>query len=191
MPFFLYNEKGDNMELDFAIKNRRSVRKYRETEIEELAINQMIEAGLLAPSAHNRQPWEVVILRNQQQNISSIMKEYSKKHPEDVSISKTAMTIARCKVLLLVFCNNFDQLEYNILSIGAMIENMLLKATDLKIGSVWIANVVPIQKEICKHLQIDLQNRKLISAIALGYPLEESKPIARKSLEETIIYKDF
>ena len=74
---------------------------------------------------------------------------------------------------------------------GAMIENMLLKATDLEIGSVWIGNVVPMQKEISNYLKIDDRNKKLVSAVALGYPLHEPKPLSRKKLLDIVLYQDF
>lgn len=153
-------------------------------------INKIIEAGLLAPSAHNRQPWEIVVLKDNKQNIISTMREYVKKYPQDESVLKTADTIERCNTLLLVYCNNFEQYDYNLLSMGAMIENMLLKATDLDIGSLWIGNVVPMEKEINKYLNIKSDDKKLISAVALGYAGYTPKPLVRKSLSETIIYKD-
>ena len=182
---------GDKMDFDVVIKNRRSIRKYSNQNIPITAINQIIEAGLLAPSAHNRQPWEIVVLKKKQTEIAAIMKQYNSIHPEDESILKTASTIERCNTLLLVYCNSFEQWEYDLLSMGAMIENMLLKATDLEIGSVWIGNVVPMQKEISNYLKIDDRNKKLVSAVALGYSLHEPKPLSRKKLLDIVLYQDF
>lgn len=178
------------MELDTVVKTRRSIRKYTQQNISKIDINKIIEAGLLAPSAHNRQPWEIVILKENKKHIVSIMREYGNQHLEDESILKTADTIERCNTLLLVYCNNFEQYDYNLLSMGAMIENMLLKATDLNIGSLWIGNVVPINGEINKYLKIDSNKKKLVSAVALGYRESTPKPLIRKTLSETIIYKD-
>jgi len=177
------------MELDTVIKTRRSIRKYTNEDISKTDINKIIEAGLLAPSAHNRHTREVIILKEKKTKIVSIMRDYTK-YQDDESIIKTADTIERCNILLLIYCNNFEQYDYNLLSIGAMIENMLLKATDLNIGSVWIANVVQMQEEINKYLKIDSSKKKLVSAVALGYTNHILKPLARKSLLETIIYTD-
>ena len=188
--FFFYTKNGDNMELDTVINTRRSIRKYTSEDISQNIINQIIEVGLLAPSAHNRQPWEIAILKEKKDNIVSIMREYGNKHLEDESILKTADTIERCNTLLLIYCNNLEQFDYNLLSIGAMIENMLLKATDLKVGSVWIANVVPMQDEINKLLIIDSNKKKLVSAVALGYSDYTPQPLTRKTISETIIYTD-
>ncbi|MDE5587507.1 MAG: nitroreductase family protein, partial [Bacilli bacterium] len=127
------------MELSEVLKKRRSIRHYISKEVSTKDIEKIIEAGILAPSAHHREPWEVIVLKKRKQEISHLMRKYPKK--EDISIIKTADTIDRADTLLLIYCNNFEQFEYNLLSIGAMIENMLLQATSLGIGSLWIGNV--------------------------------------------------
>ena len=108
------------------IKKRRSIRKYIDKDISIDIINKIIWAGTLAPSAHNRQPWEVIILKENKNKVSELMRDYYLKYSPDVSINKTADTIDRCNTLLLVYCNNFEQYDYNLLSMGAMIENMIL-----------------------------------------------------------------
>lgn len=52
------------MEVLDAIKNRRSVRKYLPKAIPEDALGRVIEAGRIAPSANNRQPWHFVIVKD-------------------------------------------------------------------------------------------------------------------------------
>ena len=177
------------MELDKVISTRRSVRKYQNKEISLELINQIIYAGSLAPSAHNRQPWDVIVVKKDKSKIVDIMKEYCITNNEDESIIKTANTINNCDTLLLVYCNNFNQLEYNILSVGAMIQNMLLKATDLNIGSVWIANVCPMKEKINHLLNINSNEKLLVSAVALGYPNQELKHLERKKLNEFVSYR--
>lgn len=52
------------MDLMEMIRNRRSVRKYRKGKIEEETLKKVLEAGLLAPSGRNRQPWEFIVVRD-------------------------------------------------------------------------------------------------------------------------------
>lgn len=54
------------MDLMEMIRNRRSVRTYRKGEIEEETLRKVLEAGLLAPSGRNRQPWELIVVRDPQ-----------------------------------------------------------------------------------------------------------------------------
>ena len=54
------------MDLMEMIRNRRSVRTYRKGEIKEEILRKVLEAGLLAPSGRNRQPWELIVVRDPQ-----------------------------------------------------------------------------------------------------------------------------
>ena len=176
------------MNFDDVIRTRRSVRKYIDKDVDIADIEKIVWAGSLAPSAHNRQPWEVVVLKKNKNMIVNIMRDYYKQNSDDVSILKTSDIIENCNTLLLVYCNNFEQYEYNLLSIGAMVENMILEAANLGISSVWIANVCPMKEEISKYLQIDSSGKRLVSAVALGYSNYEPKELNRKSVEEIITY---
>ena len=51
------------MELETVIKNRRSIRHYNEKEIEKRDIEKILECGILAPSAKNRQPWHFIVIK--------------------------------------------------------------------------------------------------------------------------------
>ncbi|MCK5587893.1 MAG: nitroreductase family protein, partial [Candidatus Lokiarchaeota archaeon] len=52
------------MEIQEAISKRRSIRSFRDEGVSEDAVRQIIEAGILAPSAGNCQPWEFVVIRD-------------------------------------------------------------------------------------------------------------------------------
>ena len=54
------------METLEAIKTRRSIRKYRAEPVPEEKLEQILDAGRWAPSAHNSQPWKFIVLRDQQ-----------------------------------------------------------------------------------------------------------------------------
>ena len=51
------------MEFKQVLEKRRSIRKYTPQKVEDEKIKAIIEAGLLAPSAHNTQPWQILIVR--------------------------------------------------------------------------------------------------------------------------------
>ncbi|MBQ7783480.1 MAG: nitroreductase family protein, partial [Oscillospiraceae bacterium] len=72
------------------------------------------------------------------------------------------------------------------LSIGASIENILLKSTEIGIGTLWIANTCFAYPELVDFL--NTQN-KLIGAIALGYANETPPPRPRKDSADVIEYR--
>lgn len=63
------------------------------------------------------------------------------------------------------------------LSIGASIQNMLLRAEELGLGSLWIGNTVLQYRELTEYMQIDTE---LIGAVALGYKAENPSARPRK-----------
>lgn len=176
------------MELTEALIKRRSIRKYKEQDIDKKDLEKIIEAGCVAPSAHNRQPWEIVVVKENKKKIVDCMVSYTEEHPEDESILRTAQTIDRANTLFLVYCTSHEQYKYDLLSMGAFIENMLLKATELGVGTVWIGNVCPMSKEIEQSLEIDSSDKELVSAVALGYPEHEPRELERKKVIDITTY---
>lgn len=75
----------------------------------------------------------------------------------------------------------------DLLSIGASIENMLLKAEKLNIGTLWIGNTCFAYQELMEYIG---STAELIGAIALGYKAETPAMRPRKKIEDIIVYFD-
>jgi nitroreductase len=56
--------QGGAMEVSAAIKGRRSVRSYKDQEVESSKIEKVLEAGRLSPSANNRQEWKFIVVNH-------------------------------------------------------------------------------------------------------------------------------
>ena len=78
----------------------------------------------------------------------------------------------------------FTQIK-DTLSIGASIQNMLLRAEELGLGSLWIGNTCFAYRELTEYMQIDTE---LIGAVALGYKAENPSARPRKNLKEIVQY---
>ena len=92
--------------------------------------------------------------------------------------------------LICVFLDKDSGYDYvkDCQSIGACIENMLLAASSLGIGSCWIGEILERQTEVKELLQIDKDRYDLMAIISLGYPLRESNArTPRKPLSECVI----
>lgn len=188
------------MELNESIRKRRSIRKYKKDDVNNKIIEDLIESALLAPSAKNRQPWEFMIVKDKTKNkIADIMLEQLKESKVSLekkiynvnsSVKATANIIKQAPILILVFKSKEDNwIIGDSLSIGAAIEHICLRATDLELGSLWIRDIVYTQKEIAKLVGKD--DMELISAISIGYPDENPKQRPRKKLNEMLEwYKD-
>jgi len=199
------------METLDAILQRRSIRKFTNQEIPKEIVEKILSSAVHAPSAKNRQPWKFIVITGQEKN--DMIKAISKGIENEKSgkgllpnslcyISGTENTLLAMKqapITVLVFnteenglwstANAVERKLFdiaNIQSIGAAIENMLLTATDLGIGSLWICDIFFAYREICQWLN---EENQLIAAISFGYANEcpDSRP--RKRLEDVVEWR--
>lgn len=182
-----YNVNGDNMELRKAIEDRRSIRKFVDQEVSDEILLDIIKQATLAPSGHNRQPWQFQIVKaDTKDKIADMLIDKMKDVPGNTSVH-TAMVMKEANALINVYLDENSSVDnvVDVLSIGGAIENMLLTVTDLGLGAVWIANVLNVREEI-KTL---VGNKEIISCIAIGYKNQEPHARPRKELSEVVLNK--
>lgn len=180
------------MNVSDLIKSRRSIRKYKTTTVTQDQIEDILNHGILAPSAKNKQPWYFVVLENDiKDSITNLMTNYvsickkSKKNTFNSSVKATATIIKEAPVLILIFREKDDNwIVGDNLSIGACVENICLRATDLGLGSLWIRDICYVAEEVSNML--GHSNMELNCAIVLGYPNEFPKPRPRKQLNQIL-----
>jgi len=192
------------------IYNRRSIRKYLDKQVSKELIEQIIDAGRVAPSAKNRQPWRYIVLGGESKSefLEHMWKGILREENECAMLPDSANGLADAKntwnimtqapILIVVINDNgknpFDEINADsrfveicdTLSIGASIENMLLKATELGLGTLWIANTCYAYNELTQYLETSQQ---LVGAIALGYANEAPMQRPRKKMEEVVEYR--
>ena len=186
---------GVIMELTDVIKNRRSIRSFERKDIERNIVESILDCGRLAPSAKNRQPWYfIVISGNMKNKIADMMIDYTIKNDDTIerkkmrcesSVNPTANVIKQAPILVLIFREkNENWIIGDNLSIGACVENMCLRATDLGIGSLWIRDTVYVADDVARML--GHEDMEFNCALALGYTNESPNPRPRKNLEEIV-----
>lgn len=182
------------MELKEVIENRRSIRSFENKNISKDVVEDIINCGRLAPSAKNKQPWYFVILKDEiKDKVADLMIEYDQnimdkqsekakiKYPS--SVKSTGEVIKEAPVLILIFREKDDNwIIGDNLSIGACVENMCLRATDLNLGSLWIRDTVYVADDIAKMLK--KENMELNCALLIGYQNEFPNQRPRKKLEK-------
>lgn len=169
------------METFQTIINRRSIRKYKATKIEEEKINLLLKAAMYAPSAMNLQPWHFIVI-----NSEEIIQETVKSVPHAEMIKQSGNAILVCGDASLE--KNESWLIQNC---SAATQNILLAAYNLGLGSCWIA--VHGMNDIIENLKIQFKLPDEIipvALVALGYPDEEVKTEERFK-EEKIHYNNW
>lgn len=191
------------------IADRRSIRKYKPDEISTEAINKMIQSGRLAPSGKNKQPWKFLIYRKDAKRKFLLkMEEGIQRELRGNSIlpdsgyglpdARNTLRIMREAPVLIVVMNPYGKSPFeditadervteivDSLSIGAAIQNMLLEAERLGIGTLWIANTCFAYPELMEFIK---EPGQLIGAVALGYADEVPRQRPRKTLDDIVEY---
>ena len=111
-----------------SIFNRRSIRKYTGEAVPEEMIEQILRAGMAAPSAHNKQPWHFIVIDNK-----DTLLEIPKFHPYSNMLKEASHAIVVCGD------STIEESEgYWVQDCSAATENMLLMAQELGLGACWL-----------------------------------------------------
>ncbi len=163
-----------------AIKSRRSVREFTDEHLGDEAIEQVIDAGMWAPSGLNNQAWRFIVVR------SGNTKEALSKLTHYGAIIKNA------PVLIVVFldCNEMYDYTKDVQSIGACIQNMLLAAHSLGLGGVWLGEILK-KKEIVNKVLGASDSYELMAVVALGYAVKKDRFSERKDMAELVFRERF
>lgn len=159
-----------------AITKRRSVREYKNDDVPQELIEQIVKAGQFAPSANCNMAVEFIVVRNQEtkNKIFKIIGQDFVKNAPVLIIPATDKTKTVCPV--------------EDLSVAS--ENMFLQATTLGLGTVWKTIQGENEENIIKEL-LDIPDKfKIINVIPVGYPVEEPKPHMDADFSLTKIHKE-
>jgi nitroreductase len=169
-----------------AILTRRSVRRYEKRQIESTALNAILEAGIHAPTAHNQQPWFFTVVQNEEL-LDRINRETSAEMAKsdnewvrtmgnnpDFRVTYDAPT-------LIVVSGQKGAMAYPV-DCSAAMQNMLLAAHSLGIGSVWLGllRFWLAKPEAAKLLNIPEGYEPFYGA-AFGYPAGELPPAPERN----------
>ena len=194
-----------------SIVERRSIRKYKDTEVSKEQIREIVEAAVKAPSAKNRQPWKFIAYSGETKNefLNTMEAGLNKvsgapQLPPDfkrlLSDAYNTLKIMRQAPALIAVVNTNGRSPFenittdrriteicDTLSIGAAVENMILKATEIGLGTLWIANTFYAYEELSDFIG---EEGQLACAVALGYADETPDPRPRKPFEDILEFRD-
>ncbi len=174
------------MELDKVLRERQSIRKWKQKKVEKKLLIKLIDAARFAPNSCNRQTLKFLLIQKK-----NSIKLIANSLVGGIGFAHLA------SVIILVLA---DTRYYSIpierhtpfLDGAAAIQNILLKAHELGLGAVWINWLVNSKKEkkIIEKLKIPFYFLP-ISVIALGYPAIKPIKSKRKKIEEFIKFEEF
>jgi nitroreductase len=153
------------------IFNRVSVRKFTEQKVTPEQIKKLLAAAMQAPSAYNQQPWEFLVIEDK-----TVLQKFTEIHP----YAKSLLSGAAVGIFVLCAKDRLQLPEMAAQDLSAATENILLEATHLGLGSVWLG--------VNGHAERAATAQKLFSlpaiievfaAVTVGYSAENRKAQSR------------
>ncbi len=149
-----------------AIHTRRSIRRYTSQSVEDELIQEILAAGMSAPSAGNQQPWQFIVITNK-----SVLEEIPHISPYAAMVREAPVAILICGDLKLERFKGFW-----VQDCSAATQNMLLAAHALGLGAVW-TGIYPMQDRVegFKKLLRIPEDVIPFALIPIGYPAQQSR----------------
>ena len=161
------------MDVIKAIRNRRSIRKYKSNGVSIEQIYTILQAGRWAPSASNKQPWHFIVVRD-----SDMRDKLAQAHPYGRFMSESP-------VVIVVLGDPTKHPKYHLADPHNAVMNMLLAAYADGLSTCWMGvrdtDIEPVFREL---LEIP-QNLRVICCISLGYG-DQERTSTRVPLEEIV-----
>ena len=190
------------------IKNRRSIRKYKDKSIPKGVIKEIIEAGKYAPSSHNSQPWRFIVITNRRKikEISDYIKGWFKKLiilgkvaslfykriGEDIKSAEKRVYTGKDLFLydaplVVLVCSKPGR--FHVKDCSCAVQNMMLAANSLGIGSCWIGFAdlaLNKSRAMMENLGVP-KGHEIMATLAFGYPVKKPDSALPRKEEADII----
>jgi nitroreductase len=155
------------------IEKRRSIRRFQKSVIPKADLLKIVNAGRLAASGSNKQPWEFIVITEKVTiNIFALIRKW----------------IVNASAVIVVVIT--PKTRWWIQDGSAAIENMLLACTALGYGSCWVEGDVLLHEEEIKPLFGIPPEKRIMAIIPIGKPDETPKP-KKKPLEQLIHWERY
>lgn len=170
------------MDVTEAVLRRRSVRSYDSKPVPEEALHRILEAGRLAPSANNRQPWHFIVVKDQARR-------------EKLTDGRWAKFLKDSPVVIVGCGDTKASEEWHAVDTTIALTHMVFAATAEGLGTCWIGSF--FEDKVKAALDIP-EHMKVVAMLTVGYPkspsdLDMKKPsdFKRKKPSEIISSETF
>ncbi len=192
------------------LKTRRSIRRFTRQAVPREVIRKLLEAARWAPSNHNRQPWKFVVwdepkaiaaladcvrqkLTEKLNQLPAIAAGYAEEMVHYATFFAQAPVLIaalhkepiRASASVLEGTKNPSLISGEPLSVAMAVENILLAATTLGLGSCVLTGPLLVDQAVADELKVGA-GLELNCLLALGYPAETPEPPRRKGLEQIV-----
>ena len=176
--------QGDGHDIFEAIKNRRSVRKFKSTSVPKEHLIKILEAAHYAPSPRNRQAWKFIVVEDRK--ILDEIKETCIKASGERSRQYFTDYLSAPVYVVVVAHTKTPNPPNDFIGGVLAAENLMLAARALGYGTVFCANSIP--EAVTKQVLNIPDDYKRVCITPIGIPDEWPQPPKKKSLDEAVVY---
>lgn len=184
------------------LKRRRTIRRFKPDPVPQEYLEKVLDAGRLAPSGANSQPWDFLVVREEKlrEQISELFARHHEASKQVDSFPFTGTGNTKSAPVIIVICadSRFKRAypftgrpdTTYVISVAAAVEHMHLAAAALGLASSWRSVGLPVEQGLKKLLNIpDFYD--IFELIPLGFPDIEPRACYRRPLEEMVHYDRF
>jgi len=173
------------MDIFQVVRDRRSIRKYKDMPVEQEKIEQILDTARLAPSWKNMQCWRFLVLTDADRR-AKVLEAFPEDNPGKKAIAMAPVVIVVCADPRESGVEN--GIEYYIADTAIAFEHLCLTAHALGLGTCWMGWYD--EARIKASLGIP-EAIRIVGITPLGYPDQEPKPRPRKELHEIAFFDEW
>ena len=167
------------MEYQELIHTRRSVRSYHPNPVEDDKLARVLEAARIAPTAANRQPFQLVVIHTEGRK-AELMRIYPREW-----FAQAPLVICACGVPDQGWVHR-DGKTYWEVDVAIAMDHLILAATDLGLGTCWIA---AFDRQVTRQVLGLPGDVEPLLFTPLGYPADKAGTKMRKPIEQLVRYE--
>jgi len=169
--------------MDFydVVKKRKSVRKYKKDPIPDDVLLKILEAGRIAPSAKNIQPWHFIVVKDPETKM-----KVAKACRDQLFMADADVILVGCILEKEAWSRMGGHMSAGPVDLTIALEHMILAAAREGLGTCWIGAFV--EQDVKKILKVP-DDVTVLALTPIGYPAEEPKDRGRKALNDIISYE--
>ncbi len=167
------------MDIIQTVAKRFSVRAYSTAPVDDEALTSVLEAARLAPTAHNKQPFQVIVMHTAGRK-QDLVRIYSRRWFSQPPLVLAVVSIPGAS------WRRVDGMLYDVVDATIAMDHMILVATSLGLGTCWVADFDPAAAREVLGLPDDVEP---IAFTPLGHPARQAPRKRRRPLEQLVRYE--
>ena len=166
--------------MDFAtlIERRYSVRSYRADAVTEAQLERILNAGRLAPTAANRQPFRIIVVTTAVAH-AALTRVYRREW-----FTQAPLVLAVVGVTNEAWVRQSDGVNHHLVDASIVMDHLVLAAANEGLGTCWVCNFDPAEARSLLGLPAGVEP---VAFTPLGYPADTPKPKTRRPLDELVM----